>query len=82
MSQNSGQCFDNRARKNKKVLPSEKKNEDVVKENNSLSATALLNPYVDLNTGNTHHSPQSSQGLVHQKVPCGTNCSLLRLSLT
>lgn len=59
-----------------------KRNEDVVKENSSLSATALLNPYVDLNTGNTHHSPQSSQGLVHQKVPCGTNWTLLRLSLT
>lgn len=59
-----------------------KRNEDVVKENSSLSATALLNPYVDLNTGNTHHSPQSSQRPVHQKVPCGTNWTLLRLSLT
>lgn len=74
--------FWQQSQEKQKSLTLWKRNEDVVKENSSLSATALLNPYVDLNTGNTHHSPQSSQGLAHQKVPCGTNCSLLRLSLT
>lgn len=34
----------------------EKRDEDSVEENSSPSATALLNPYVGPNTGNTHNS--------------------------